>query len=405
MKNKIILLAGFAFFSARISAQVSDSVSVGAGYVNESYYSLQDGEVVNSANNTWDLAFESGNFGSAIRVNRLTETYVYPGSILDWETLDTAGIADWLMGYNSDETWSLGALNAPADLSDEKDLGWGIYNTTTHITEGCRIFVLKLQSGKYKKLLIETLGGGIFKFKSSALDNSDLEISEIVKAAYSSKNFIHFSLESNEIVSREPAKEAWDLVFSNYHSELLPGVFYGVTGVLSNRGVKVLQVDGVPTDDASFDAPFSETINTIGHDWKTINMDTYLYDIPEDLTYFIFTKPGDVWKVIFTGFKGSSNGKIYFTKQLMSTASIIENEKVEVNVYPNPTTNFVTITAISDMDHVNIYNLNGQLVYQTINTPLNHVIIDVSDLKAGNYIVEAVLTNQAAVVKQIIITK
>lgn len=405
MKKRMILSIANVLLTGLLNAQVSDSVSLGSGYLNESYYSLQDGEVTNIANNTWDLAFDVSNFGASIRANRFTEVYLYPGIIADWELLDTFGITGWTRVYNSDESWDLGALNTFADPADPTDLGWGIYNTSTHIIEGSQLFVAKLQSGNYKKFFIETLGSGAYTLKSSFLDNTELLTTVITKASYADLNFIHYSLESNAIISREPSKHTWDIVFSNYHSEIAPDTHYGVTGVLSNKGVTVLEVEDVPTDEADFDALFSETINTIGHDWKAFNMESFAYDVTDSLTYFVFTNNEDVWKILFTGFSGSSNGKIYFTKELMSSAGITEFEQTEVLIFPNPSANYIQINTESEIDQIRIYNINGKVVYQSASLLSKMLMVDVMNYPNGNYIVETILLNNNKSIDQIVISK
>jgi hypothetical protein len=401
MKKKIFTI-GLVILGTTLNAQVSDSVALGAGYMNESYYSLQDGEVANVINNDWDLAFDMSNFGATIRSNRLSSVFLYPGSISDWETLDTAGIEEWTRYYNSDITWSFGALNAPA-TDDPEDLGWGTYNTTTHFTDGSRLFVVELQSGEFRKLFIEKLASGTYTFQHDKLDNSDLSNETVVKADYNTQNFIHYSMETKTIISREPHTGTWDIVFSNYHSEIIPDVYYGVTGVLSNVGVTTQEIDDLPSDEAIFSGTFDNEINVIGHNWKSFNMDTWLYDIEDSLTYFVFTNNEDVWKLVMTGFNGSVDGKVYFTKELVSASGINEEAQVEFALYPNPTVDFLTVSSSVELDLVNIYGMNGQLVQSTLVGGANMVQLDVERLTSGTYIVETRSKNGVTNVQKILI--
>tara|TARA_B110000037_G_scaffold223197_1_gene303709 strand:+ start:13512 stop:14726 length:1215 start_codon:yes stop_codon:yes gene_type:complete len=403
MKKKIFTI-GLVILGASLNAQVSDSVALGAGYMNESYYSLEDGEVVNVANNTWDLAFDMSNFGATIRANRLSEVYLYPGGVGDWETLDTAGITGWTRYYNGDANWSYGALNAPASPDDAVDLGWGEYNTTTHYTEGSRLFVVKLQSGDYKKLFIEELGAGAYTFQYDLLDNSDLTNDVIAKADYSDQNFIHYSLETKVIVSREPISAEWDIVFSNYHSEVAPDAYYGVTGVLSNIGTETQEINDVPLADATFGGAFDTEANIIGYDWKSFNIDTYAYDIADSLTYFVFTQAGDVWKLVMTGFNGSSDGKIYFTKEMISAAGIEEANTIQITTYPNPAVNVLNISSTETIENVKIYNINGQLVLSNSNESNSTIQLDVAQFENGIYILETTTLSGISAVRKIIIT-
>lgn len=404
MKRNILTLF-CAAASAMSFAQISDSVTVGAGYANESYYNLEEGEVANVDNSNWDLAFDPSAFGSTIRVNRLDEVYVYPGSIEDFESLDTAGITGWTRMYNSDVYWSAGALNNAADPSDDVDLGWGEYNTTTHITEGSRIFVIKLSSGDYKKLFIDELASGEYDFYYNFLDNSDLQTHTITKADYNEMNFVHFSMQTNVVIEREPTADSWDIVFTNYHSEVAPGAYYGVTGALTNKYVEVLEVSETPTDEATFDAPFSSEINILGYDWKSFNMETYTYDIAEDLTYFIQANSGDVWKLIFTGFNGSSDGWIYFTKEKVSSVSVEEELSATLNVYPNPVVNQFTVELNENVNTVKLMNTNGQIVYQNNSVNTNQLQIDASIYQNGLYILQATTIEGFVINEKVLIAK
>ncbi len=401
--KKNIFTIGLVILGTSLNAQVTDSVALGAGYANESYYNMADGEVANVINNNWDLAFDMSNFGATIRVNRLDEVYLYPGGIADWETLDTAGIADWTRYYNSDASWSLGALNAPANPDEDVDLGWGEYNTTTHYTEGTRIFVIKLQSDDYKKLLVEELGAGKYTFKFDYLDNSDLTTDEITKADFDVQNFIHYSLETKTTISREPNASDWDIVFTNYHSEVAPGYYYGVTGALANNWVEVQEVNDVPSEDAIFEGPFDTEANIIGYDWKSFNLDTYTYDIADSLTYFVLAQSGDVWKLIFTGFNGSSDGKIYFTKEMVSAAGIEETNSIEISTYPNPAINTLNVSTAEPLKRINLYSTNGQLVFSNSNISDSLIQLDVTEFENGLYILEAVTTEGTSTIQKILI--
>ncbi len=401
--KKNIFTIGLVILGTSLNAQVTDSVALGAGYANESYYNMADGEVANVINNNWDLAFDMSNFGATIRANRLDEVYVYPGEIADWETLDTAGITDWTRYYNSDVNWTYGALNAAANPDEDTDLGWGVYNTTTHYTEGSRLFIVKLQSGEFKKLFIEELGAGAYTFKFDKLDNSDLTTEVITKTDHGDQNFIHYSLEIKEVVSREPNSNQWDIVFSNYHSEIVPDLYYGVTGVLSNHTTEVQEINDLPVADATFEGDFDSEANVIGHDWKSFNLDTYTYDIADSLTYFVYTQTEDVWKLVLTGFNGSTDGKIYFTKEMVSAAGIEETNNIEISTYPNPAISSLNISTAEPLKRINLYSTNGQLVFTDSNISNSLIQLDVTEFENGLYILEAVTSEGTSTIQKILI--
>ena len=79
----LTLLTSMSF----VFGQNSESVFLQAGYANQSYYHLDNGEVSNVDNNNWDLAFDASGYGSAIRINGMTGTklFVYSnGDASNW---------------------------------------------------------------------------------------------------------------------------------------------------------------------------------------------------------------------------------------------------------------------------------------------------------------------------------
>ena len=83
-----------------------------------------------------------------------------------------------------------------------------------------------------------------------------------------------------------------------------------------------------------------------------------------------------------------------------STATIAEDEMVEVNVYPNPTVDFVTVSAGEDyVKQVSVFNANGQRINTSV-APIGGKI-DMTELPAGMYILEVTTTSGMAHVEVI----
>lgn len=380
MKQFLLCSIGFTTFAF---GQTADMVSLDAGYANESYYSFATGEVANVNNYNWDLAFELSAWGAGVRLNRKNATlYVSPGAAADWATLDTNGMqASWEQSINGYDWWNEGALNNVADPLDAFDIGWGQYNSVTHQIIGSRIFVLKYTSGDYKKLIIESLISGDFVLKHADLNGANEITTTITKSNYSDRNFVYYDVLNDVIVNREPMNTSWDIVFTNYVLELAPGYFGGVTSVLHNDGVVVSRVSGVPTASA-VPSSWDTTIATIGYDWKSFNSTTFTYDIVDSLCYFVQLESGDVWKLIFTGFEGSSTGTIHFTKEQVEFAGIPTHEGANLEVSPNPASDQISINYPHKIESTTLLNMNGQIVFQQsggIST------VDVSNLDNGVY--------------------
>jgi len=417
---KMKLLFGLAIatgLSATISAQqIHDTVTVGASYVNEVYYNLQSGNKNSIVRSDWDLAFAADGVGfgaSVIRVNdgMGAELYLFSNDTADWSTLDTTGF-NWAANrlINADTTWTEGAFNNFTPSSGF-DLGWGEYSTITHIVSGSRIFVLKLHNGQYKKIIIDRLQSGIYHFRYADVNGNNEVSTTLTKSNHSGQNFGYYSIQNQQELSREPGTSTWDLLFTKYVTDLGGGMLYGVTGVLANINVKVAQVNNVPDVNTVSHTGQNYTfdIGTIGYDWKSFNMTTFQYDIEDSLVYFVETANQDIYKIIFTGFGGNSNGEYAFTKEYITNVNINElaEQKTILNVYPNPAKDNINITynGLDNQTYLYVYDLTGKQVLTQVwnnGVGLNQEQIDVSQLQQGVYFLSLVSGNKTSTQKIII---
>jgi chitodextrinase len=77
-----------------------------------------------------------------------------------------------------------------------------------------------------------------------------------------------------------------------------------------------------------------------------------------------------------------------YTVNIVSAAKDSETSRntiAEINLYPNPTSSIINVTSVSDNATFKVYNLLGQTV---INGKLANGSINVSNINAGNYILE-----------------
>jgi hypothetical protein len=126
-------------------------------------------------------------------------------------------------------------------------------------------------------------------------------------------------------------------------------------------------------------------------------MGTFSWDITDSLSYIIKNYNEDVWQVIFTGTTGSSQGKMYFTKEKIATVSLEENSPViNIGVYPNPTTSILNINfELVNTDNaaqLYLYDMNGRVVKMISNdfqnSGFNQLTTDISDLQSGVYFLQ-----------------
>ncbi len=396
MNKFFTFLMTFCLAFGFATAQESVTVTTGAGYANDIYYSLTDGEAGSATRANYDLAF-SINQTSAIRVNTSAgaSVWVVSEDPADFATVDTTGqLTDANEYYNSSTTWLSGALNAPADTSEFSDVGWGDYDLQTHTITASRVFVVQDVAGDYYKLMIDERAAGIYEFTFANLDGSNETTETIDVADYSGKNFAYYSF-ANGALDREPAT-IWDLLFTQYTTGINTGpggiVYYGVSGVLSNAGVQVAQVEGV--DPATYEdyqiATYSEDIDVIGSDWKSFDMASASFQLEDSLVYFIRANDASYWKLVFTAFTGSSAGAFTFDKTELQTSSRPEAGTAVLGVYPNPATDHVNLMldGISGPANVMITDLSGRVVQRhTLNANgFGAQRLDVSELNTGLYI-------------------
>ncbi len=424
------LLAAFSGFLAftGMCQGTTDTVSIGAGYTDQVWYSLDNGEQQRAAKTEWDLAFEITGIASSIRVNGVNgnQLYVYPnGDTGSWNNIDTNGMASWPQLFNSDTSWARGAFNVNADPGDAFDLGWGVYNITTHFVMGDSFYILNHEGNDFKKLWIVSLASGTYTFKIADLDGSNEIERTVVKGDYPDKNFGYYSIANDQTLNREPIAYNWDLLFTQYPA-IIPGFGgYPSTGVLQNAGVqaaKVYPVDDPETYEDHASATMSTEINTIGYGWKSYNFGINGWDIADSTIYFVKDYDGAMWKLIMRGFGGSADGNYIFSKEKLALApppdttdstdptgyTDLASDKLFMKLYPNPASDgFVTIAydlPAGDNANITIRDINGALVggEPLLGNGLQTQTLDVRHLSAGLYMVMMQQGSRTSVERMII---
>ena len=407
MKKHLLFTAVIGVTSYSQAQLVEDSIAMLPGYTNESYYSMSDGEQANIDNTNWDLAFDLSGFGASIRTNEHTGTkvYVYQNGT-DWNNVDTTGM-NWNALHNSETSWAVGSLDQTTDPANPMDIGWGIYNSVTHQILGESIHILQLSNGEYRKLMIESLIGGVYTFKHAMLNGTNEITATVTKNNFTSKNFAYYSVTNNTVLDREPTSADWDIVFTKYVAELSPGVYYGVTGVLSNKGVYVREASGIdPTTAVYTDYTIDSVINVIGWDWKSFNSTTFQYDIPQDLSYFVQDQTGDIWQLVFTRFEGSASGKVVFAKERVSMANLEDMKEIaSLAIYPNPAKEHVSIMYNSSLNTtISIVDMTGKTIFTEPVEEHDFIVrsISLEDFSPGTYFIQVATPSELFTEKLIV---
>lgn len=404
-------------------SQTSDSVSINPGYANHTWYSLENGTVSSASKTSWDLGFEISGFTASILVNHVkgVTLWSYPnGDTSAWNTIDTAGISSWSALYNSDTSWNVGAFNVNMESNNAFDLGWGVYNMTTHHIVGDSLYILLDANGNYHKLWVESLASGTYTFKTADLDGNNETSHSLAKSSFVDKNFGYFDLATESTVDVEPLTSEWDLLFTQY-AAIIPGYGgYPSTGVLLNKGVRAAAIYPIAEPD-SFDevstVNLQTAMNTIGYNWKSINMSTFEWEIQDSLAYIIQKPNGDYWRVVFTGFGGSANGNYYFNKEKIETSSNpgdTTNSVSEINgtpsllkAYPNPSNGVFTLAydfSNLSSSQLSLVDLNGKTI-QNIrinNNGLSTQQVTTNNLASGIYFLQ-LQSNEGVFVEKLMI--
>lgn len=388
----ISLIFLISFFSAGTKAQTVHTASMGNQYLNEVFFSLTNGEVKVSPRNIWDIAFYSNAFSAGIVINDGAGVvlYTYPNAdVSGWDSFDTTGMVGWSKMYNDAADFENGAFNRNA--LGHPDYGWGVYSMTTHNVVGDSLYLIKPLDGVYRKLQIvrkiSTENKYIIRYAN--LDGSNDQTDTLNVTPYNDRQMMAFSFATG-IVDREPLAADWDLLFTRYNT-LVQSTYYPVNGVLTKKGNTVAKVHPVASDFTDWTAlEFLPEADIIGHDWKTINMTTFQWEITDSLAYFVQNAAGSVYKVVFEAFSGSGTGTSTFTVQTLVTASAKFNQIPVAKIYPNPATDVfkLELTDALNGSVAGLYDLSGRLVRQQIlDNSLLHEF-QISGIEPGTYVLK-----------------
>lgn len=382
----LLVLAGFA-----ASAQ---EVVTTSGGTKDVFYSLANGEVSAVSSTNWDIAFEIKGFTGAIYTNdgAGVELYQSPYTVAQWSSVDTNGMSGWSVRRNDHEMWSAGAFNE--NVSSDFDLGWGEYDINTHAVKGDSIYVLKLADGSFVKMYVKDLTSGTYTFVYANIDGSNEQTKTLAGTNFTNKNFGYFSFSTGSTLDREPAKADWDLLFTKYQSPIPVGggqfLYYPVSGVKVNKNMEVAERAGVDvTNNDTSTLAWSISVIEIGSDWKQFDGSTYV--LTDNLSFFIRTASGSVWKIYFTKYEGGSAGTYTFQKELIASSGIESISLQDVAVYPNPSTasqGFV-LESTNPIENAQLIDANGKVVP----TALNNNALDLNGVAAGMYILQIQTAN------------
>lgn len=408
-----------------LSAQTvyTDTVVMGPGYSNEVFYNVATGVKTKSIMNKWHIAHTSNTRDNCIKANHangsqsFVKVYAYPnGDNSAYASMDTTGWSSWKTFINDDHKHELGAFNQSLNKANPWDFSWGTYNSGTHIITGDSLFLVVVNNGTstdYIKFMpIAQYPNGDFTFRydvvggtknSSIIDT--LKQSDANGGAYKYFNF------TTKSVSVEPNGGDWDLNFTRYYEPTFNGsayVPYGVMGVQSKRGTLVSKIENTLWDDLKANGQmfidssrdttggigFQNDLSRIGSKWKTFNGQSY--DMVADLNYIVEKKVGSIfeyWAIQFTGFVGSSAGRIILNRTKLGATTSVNNLSNNVSIFPIPTTNNIYVKPLTGakIQTIILRSMDGRVVRNASNNNFNEsdaAQLSIADMPTGQYIIE-----------------
>lgn len=371
----------FTLFTLIILHTVSPAqpveISYGPGYAETVFLDLETQVSQSYSSTSWDIGFGTNAADFNIIINESTpsdgvelELFVASGKSYG-DTIVATDLSERL--HNHEESWSAGAFNLVADTTDPFDLGWGVYNPVSHQVEGSRVFVLLMRDSSYIKLKVDSLSGGTYHFKYAALDGSNEKLG-VVSKADSGAPLAFYSLVDEITLSGIPS--GWDLMFTRYTTPLDAGpdgiVQYLVTGILTAPGTEVVQADSVDLSSISYNDysdQLGSTLDIIGYDWKSFDINTFQYSLPDDRVYFVKTVDENVFQLSFLDFEGSSTGVTVFEYSDLMVVPTFDKSahSFHIHLYPNPSSSSRMVeinTGNNGISNLVLIDQQGKVVFE-----------------------------------------
>lgn len=424
MKKLFILSVVVLSAFAGKSQQVFDTVSTGASYVNQVYYKLSNGAETPVSVYSWDMAFQTGIMSGGIWLNQslsasdpnTIKAYVYPAAAASVQnftaTWDTVGYTAWQRINNPDSTWDWGGFNNTS-VGGQFDYGWGNYaGAPTHNVVGDSLYLF-VKGTTMKKLWIVAKISLENKYiiRTANIDGTNDDTDTLSFNPYLAKSMAYYTLGSGTLTDNEPAVSQWDLFFTRYNGHLFGMPNQIVTGVLANPNVQIAKAYPVADVDTYVDTTvldFSNVISTIGADWKTPPPPAWT--VEDSLVYFTL-RGTELYKIVFTGFGGASNGNYIFWKENLSAPNGVKENSALQNVvlYPNPS-NGEVVTLVYSLETAAkatyaVYDLAGKMIdTQIVNgtAGLHTTQIANGNFAPGMYIVNLTVGNSTKALKLVV---
>mgnify|MGYP000983713887 CR=1 FL=1 len=311
IKPTLVFLIGLTLVSCRkeelpvrapdLGNITTSKVELSSTYENQVYFDLSSNSNKGTSNKIdWDLGFSCATGNPYIIIN-------------------TSKVM--LASLVSDKTFSEISNTSNFNSSTKVDHPTGRIDSLA--IKGGSIFVLdRGYNGAgthqgYFKMEILSHDNSTFTGKFANVDGSNEQTITINKN--STYNFVYMKWNPTSVITTptiEPAKEEWDLIFTQfteifYEPEFMP---YSVVGCLSNTyNTKSLRITEKTFDEIDLEYAETLTLSTdrdrIGYNWKTFMFEQNKYVIDYNKIYVIQDNEGFFYKLRFVDFYSSTGVK------------------------------------------------------------------------------------------------
>jgi len=373
-------------------------VIMGPGYANEIYYQFTTFNAYSTSRTAFDISFKTAPGSGAILTNDgnniVLWTYPYADTS-GWTAVDTNDLYQYPPLYNDPDVWENGAFNRQS--AGYPDYGWGVYNESTKIITGDSIFIMALADGGWKKVWIveKNTVENTWLIRYANLDGSDFQEITLDCDDYITKDMVGFNMQTNFVVDYQPVKESWDIMFTKYMAWHPTGAPVIVTGVLSNPAIQAKKFYPVdPEFNDWWEAPWDDGRSTIGWDWKYFDLNTFTYSILDSMVFYVWEQSGNVYRLKFTGFEGTSSGIIDFGIAIVMGVGMDDNGQAvaELRLWPNPADDVLHVEMVSgrnlsDAMTATFSDMTGRtLRTEQIAPGEDHATWNISTLEPGIYL-------------------
>lgn len=290
----------------------TDTIPMTENYLYQVYFSLDSGKIVSTNVKTlFDLGFECSQAGWHVILNSSNFMKVADlGVVTFGQAYDTSGVK--LHFDKSDGNPDSTAIGRWFDISGNDTI------SNNHVYAVSRGLDEQGNPLGIYQVIFDSLQNDTYYFRYAPLSGGAATTGMVAKDT--AVNYVFFSLKTGAVITVEPPRQTYDLVFTQYTTLLFTeqGIPYPylVTGVLLNRYQVEVSVDSTAdffgiTRAKALTMHYSTALDAVGYDWKFYSFVTGVYTIRPNLNYIIHTVSGQYFKLRFVGFYNKDGLKGY----------------------------------------------------------------------------------------------